>query len=332
MTDEIIQRNMKPSFLITIDTEGDNIWGRTAEITTRNSVYLPRFQRLCERFEFKPTWLTNYEMAMDSAFVEFGRDLIARGCGEIGMHLHAWHSPPSVPLTHDDMRHHPYLIEYPDAVMRDKIAFMTELLEERFGVKMRSHRAGRWAFDQRYARLLVDFGYLADCSVTPGVSWHTQMGSPGGAGGSDYRRFPNVPYYLNLDDISRAGVSPLLEVPMTTRPSRLAALLPRLYSIPGVRRVAYRAAPDVHWLRPNGRNLPAMRHLVRQAVRESRGHLEFMLHSSELMPGGSPTFRTEPDIEKLYDDLEVLFAEIASGFNGETLGGFAQRYSMPAQT
>ncbi len=322
---------MKPGFIITIDTEGDNLWGRTAEITTRNAAYLPRFQRLCERFAFRPTWLTNCEMAMDPAFVEFGRDLIARSQGEIGMHLHAWNSPPLAPLTDDDMRHHPYLIEYPVEVMREKIAFMTQLLEERFGLKMLSHRAGRWAFDKRYAQLLVNFGYIADCSVTPGVSWQTHAGSPGGAGGSDYRHFPSQPYYLDLDDIARPGDSPLLEVPMTTRPSRLAALLPWSYLLPAVRRAAYRIAPEVYWLRPNGRNLSAMRRVVRQTVREHSCHLEFMLHSSELMPGGSPTFRTEASIEKLYDDLEVLFSEIAVDFSGETLGGFARRYRLQPQ-
>lgn len=39
----------KPAFLITIDTEGDNIWARRLPITTRNAEYLPRFQKLCER-------------------------------------------------------------------------------------------------------------------------------------------------------------------------------------------------------------------------------------------------------------------------------------------
>lgn len=322
---------MKPGFIITIDTEGDNIWERSHAVTTRNVAYLPRFQLLCERFEFKPTWLTNYEMACDSGFVEFGQDLIQRGCGEIGMHLHAWNSPPQTTLSGDDMRHHPYLIEYPDAAMRDKVAFMTELLEERFGVKMLSHRAGRWAFDERYARLLVDFGYVADCSVTPGLTWQEHSGLPGGAGGTDYRQFPRVPYFLDLDDISRPGVSYLLEVPMTTRRSQLAERLPLAYSTPVLRSVAYRVAPEARWLRPNGRNLREMLHLVRQAGREKAAHLEFMLHSSEFMPGGSPTFRTENAIEKLYDDLVVLFAEIASGFHGETLSGFAARYPRPVQ-
>ena len=317
---------MAPSFLITIDTEGDNLWGRHAGITTRNTGYLPRFQGLCERFGFKPTWLTNYEMAMDPAFVEFGRDVIKRGTGEIGMHLHAWNSPPLIPLTADDMRCHPYLIEYPENVMRDKVALMTNLLQERFGVKMLSHRAGRWAFDARYARLLVEFGYVADCSVTPGVSWQSQLGNPDGAGGTDYRCFPDTPYYLDTEDISRPGSSPMLEVPMTTRTSWLNAKLPMAYTIPGVRSVAWRAAPPVRWLRPNGKNLSDMLALVQASVREKRGHIEFMLHSSEFMPGGSPTFRTASDIDKLYGDLEALFPAIARAYGGVTLADFAAQY------
>lgn len=319
---------MKPGFLVTIDTEGDDLWSRHAEITTMNTAFLPRFQQLCEEFGFRPTWLANYEMAIDPAFVEFGCDVIKRGTGEIGMHLHAWNSPPLESLTADDMRHHPYLIEYPDTVMSDKIAFMTGLLEDRFGVKMISHRAGRWAFDERYARLLVEFGYLADCSVTPGVSWRGNAGSPEGCGGSDYRRFPNAAYYLDGEDISRPGSSSLLEVPMTTRPSWLAAHLPSAYSLAGVRRVASRLAPEVRWLRPNGHNRGEMLGLVNQAVRENWSHLEFMLHSSELMPGGSPTFRRPADIESLYEDLNQLFSAIAPHFAGETLGSFAQRYEI----
>jgi hypothetical protein len=121
-----------------------------------NTGYLPRFQDLCERYGFKPTWLTNYEMAMDPAFVEFGKDVIARKQGEIGMHLHAWNSPPEAPLTDDDWRWQPFLVEYPDTVLRDKVVYMTDLLEEKFQTKMLSHRAGRWAFDERYAAILTD--------------------------------------------------------------------------------------------------------------------------------------------------------------------------------
>jgi hypothetical protein len=319
------QVRRRPAFLITIDTEGDNLWEATDRIETRNAAFLPRFQALCEKYGFKPTWLTNYEMATDPVFVDFGRDVLRRGQGEIGMHLHAWNSPPIKPLTEDDHRHRPYLIEYPDSVMRDKIAFMTDLLEHTFGVKMLSHRAGRWAFDERYARMLVDFGYRVDCSVTPGVSWRNNPGVPRGAGGTDYTGFSSKPYRLDLEDISREGGSPLLEVPMSTKTSPLYARASWLYAIPVFRRLAHRHSPPVHWFRPRKGNTNAMLDMVEDVAGGEAEYLEFMLHSSELMPDGSPNFRTEADIESLYEDLETVFSAVQRHLLGMTLAEFEKR-------
>src|SRR5436309_5735304 len=109
------------AFIITIDTEGDDEWARPNPILTRNAAYLPRFQALCDEFGFKTTWLTNYEMAISPEFIRFGREVIDRNVGEIGMHLHAWSSPPIKPLTYDDHATHPYLIEFPVEVMAAKI-------------------------------------------------------------------------------------------------------------------------------------------------------------------------------------------------------------------
>jgi hypothetical protein len=48
-----------------------------------------------------------------------------------------------------------------------------------------------------------------------------------------------------------------------------------------------------------------------------------MLHSSEFMPGGSPTFRDERSIEKLYSDMEQLFATAqVRGYVGCTLADY----------
>lgn len=318
-------------FIITIDTEGDNLWARPREITTRNAGYLPRFQSLCERFGFKPVYLTNYEMAMSDAFVEFGRDVLERGAGEIGMHLHAWNSPPLVALTGDDFRHQPFLIEYPEAVMREKIDTLTRVLEDRFGEPVASHRAGRWAFDRRYASLLVDAGYLVDCSVTPGVDWRATLGAPDGRGGSDYRAFPGDACFLDPDGA-------LLEVPMTIRSSALHRNLPWAYRIPLVRRAANRVSPSLSWLcpaqpalnAPLGRALEVMLHAARDARAANVEHMEFMLHSSELMPGGSPTFATESDIERLYEYLHRLFEELSDWCRGMTLKEF-HRHAVAAQ-
>jgi hypothetical protein len=323
----------RPFFLITIDTEGDNLWATPREITTRNAVFLLRFQGLCEKYQLRPTYLTNYEMAKSPVFQEFARDMLTRRTGEIGMHLHAWHSPPHRPLTDDDYRHQPYLIEYPEPVMREKIVFLTKLLEDTFGVKMVSHRAGRRGMDEVYARILVEQDYRIDCSVSPHVSWRRMKGDPTREGGTDYSSFPEEAYRVDLGDISRPGASLLLEVPTTVMRGssrtlgRIGELIPQ-GTLPA--RVWNRLFPPRLWLKPDGRNLSQMLWILERGLRERRRYVEFALHSSELMPGGSPRFPTTESIENLYRHLECLFSRTAANFVGATLREFEQSFGSVA--
>jgi hypothetical protein len=315
----------RPAFLIAIDTEGDNAWSRPRRIETRNALALPRFQQLCERFAFRPTYLVNYEMAHARAFRELGGDVLRRGVAEIGMHMHPWDSPPLVPLGASDWFHQPHPLEYPDDVIARKAAYMTSLLQDVFGVQATSHRAGRWGLNAAYVRALLQLGYRVDCSVTPHVSWRSHPGHPGGRGGADFSDFPDEPYYLDERDIARSGDSTLLEVPMTIMVRRR----PLWKEI--ARRTLGRRDPHVAWLRPNGRNLDEMLALVRQAVKEGCSYIQFTLHSSEFMAGGSPTFRTAESIELLYEHLEILFDAISRSFEGSTLTQFAERFAAARQ-
>ncbi len=250
-------------------------------------------------------------MALCPGFVDFARDVARRGAGEIGMHLHAWNSPPLAPLTDDDMRNQPYLFEYDETVMRDKIGFMTDLLEDRFRQKMLSHRAGRWGFNAVYARLLVEHGYLVDSSVTPHICWGEYLGDPNGAGGPDFRQFPESPYYVDLEHVDRPGDSPLLEVPLSvveTRQMPLAACQPVRRRIGAwmpsspklMRRIAGRIFPPFLEMVPRDskRSLRNMLAILRYAVEHRRPCVVMATHSSELMPGGSPFFRTAASIER----------------------------------
>ncbi len=259
----------KPSFIITIDTEGDNLWSRPSKLTTNNVKFIPRFQSLCEAHEFKPTYLTNYEMVSSPNFQDFGKDILTRNTGEIGMHLHAWDNPPIAPLTKNDSFFLTYLTEYPERVMRNKIEFLTKLLEKTFRVKMRSHRAGRYAFDETYAKILVENGYCVDCSVTPYVSWKKTTGDPNREGGPDFSNFPNDNYFLELENISRPGNSSLLEVPVTifARYRRFTEPIRRLLSKPMKktpirnldpgRQVVLPERNPIRWLLPCSKLLPA---------------------------------------------------------------------------
>lgn len=320
---------MNPAFLITIDTEGDNLWSNPVNVTTENAKFIPRFQAACEKYGFKPTYLTNYEMAMDEYFQKIGKAYHHQGKAEIGTHVHAWDAPPVHPAygSHEE---HAYLFELPDDLLREKMVYQTELIEERFELKPTSFRAGKWGMTEREMRLLADLGYTTDCSVTPFVSWKRSPGLANGEGGSDYRFFPNTAYFINLEDMSRPGESQLLELPMTIMCNYSEAIF-RAYdpfhpTLPGkVFRKVF--GQPVSWLRPDIGNLKDMKKVVDWAIEEEFDYIEFMLHSSEFMPGGSPTFKTNESIELMYKDLDALFAYIAEkGFVGKTLSEYRAEF------
>ena len=287
-------------FIITIDVEGDNLWEATTTIATENGKYLERFQILCEKYNFIPTYLTDYEMTKSKAFVELGVNGLKNQLLEIGMHLHAWNTPPIIWGKDGMTMKKPYLIEYERNHMEAKIHYMTQRLEHVFQCNITSHRAGRWAFNETYATILWQQGYLADCSVTPGISWYKHRGQEAHSHGSNYKKFKKHAYELSLENIKQEGISGLWEVPVTIGKGK-------------------------NWLRPTRTNRKDLLRLVDEKNKEEVKYLEFMLHSSELMPSGSPNFSTQGDIENLYESLEELFQKIRETYTGIGLSEYVKK-------
>lgn len=75
------------------------------------------------------------------------------------------------------------------------------------------------------------------------------------------------------------------------------------------------------WLRPALESCSAMKKVVDIVNKEPQtDYLEFMIHSAEMMPGGSPYFRTEASIEKMYLEMELFFKYVSElGYKGCTL-------------
>ena len=295
---------MEKYFIITVDTEGDNLWNyrKGDKISTQNTKYIPRFQELCEKYGLKPVYLTNYEMLCDDEFVEYVKEKEQLGLCEVGLHLHAWNNPPIYELE-AQYDGNPYLIEYPDDVMRAKFNVLYELFYEKLGHKPYSHRAGRWAMDERYFRLLEEYDVKVDCSVTPHLNWSNAKGEM--VGGSDYRKSSSCAHLIGN----------VLEVPLTVIPSRAligSSWKQNLKTLLRGRNLQ---------LRPAMYSLEEMKRVIDKCNSDKTvDYLEFMLHSSELMPGGSPYFTTLESIEQEYGIMERLFEYISSkGYKGVTL-------------
>lgn len=302
---------MKKKFLITIDTEGDNIWQWKYgdPISTENSKYLQRFQFLAEKYNFKPVYLTDYEMAMDNHFQKMALRALSNKTCEIGMHLHAVNNPPFYNLDVAYPTNFPYLIEYPNEIMEKKIDELSSILESRFDDSVISHRAGRWALNESYISLLTSKGYKVDCSVTPGIDWRGYKGCSLNSMGSDYSDYPSRSFYLNDD---------LLELPVTIRKLHKSfANCNSFYNT--ARYLKHTICGQKIWLRPNGNNLKEILYLLEKEKYEDSDYLMFMLHSSELMPGGCPWIKTNEDVEALYKSITEIFESASSFCVGMTI-------------
>lgn len=293
-----------------MDTEGDDLWGWKPgkPITTENTNYIPRFQELCEKYGFKPVYLTNYEMAMDDRWVAYSKQKAQEGKCEIGMHLHAWNTPPEYPLE-NRFGGNPYITEYPPEIIEEKVATMMQLLQDRYEMPVVSHRSGRWATNADYFDALARHGIRVDCSVTPEMDLSQISGCSRNCG-NDYRKAPKGIYKIHPD---------ILEVPMTTRRIRHC----RNGSLK--HRVKTLLKGEEAWLRPIRHSVAPMKELTEKVIREGNGeYLEFMIHSSELMPGGSIFFKDADAVERLYKTMEQYFDYVTRlGYCGMTMQDFA---------
>lgn len=314
------------NFMITVDTEGDNLWqikrcsSGVATITNKNGAYIERFQVLCEKYNLIPTYFVNYEMTLSKAFVEVGREAVKKQRCEIGMHMHAWNSPPVRKLPEAKGRKYgkPYAGEYPQEILYAKMQYLHEKLEEVFGVPITSHRGGRWYFDEKILGFLIKNHYLADATITPGITWENMYGNR--IAGCDYKKVKMNPYELDHHNILKAGKSGVVEVPPT-----IMTLPPCELNDKGIIQKCHRTKQR-YWIRPNGNNLKEILLVMNRAYRQKKDYIQFMIHSSELMPGGSPTFRTERSIEQLYYDLEIIFSIAAKYCRGIGITDYAKKY------
>lgn len=143
------------------------------------------------------------------------------------------------------------------------------------------------------------------------IDWSSALGWTKNFGGSNYADYSERAY------LDKSGVR---EIPVSIRKADK-------YIIPEQKKIRSFAAAlrqmvvkQPLWLRPNGKNLNEMKYLIRKISEETNSnYLMFMLHSSELMPGGSPTFKTKASIEKLYCDLNGLFDYVSKMYQGATL-------------
>src|SRR5436190_348644 len=127
--------------IVSLDTEEDN-WNRSRTgITVENIAELPRQARFFERLGVRPTYFTAYQVAIDRCAAAVMREVSQDGRAELGAHLHPWNTPP---LTEAFVPRNSMTWNLPADLQLAKIRTLTAALEEAFGRRPTSFRAGRY--------------------------------------------------------------------------------------------------------------------------------------------------------------------------------------------
>jgi len=303
-----------PIFVVTIDTESDDCWEKAEKIGLENLHEIPRFQELCDEYDIVPTYLVTYECATRDEAVSVLKPILDRGKCEIGHHLHSWTTPPFQKeglQGVDTSWLHAYQSELPDSLFEEKSHALKKEIEHSYGISPKSHRAGRWGIDQRGINWLIKNGFTVDTSVVPLTSYANSAGIGGTGGGAEFYRAKRQPFYWSSTETKGAT---LLEIPVTIDvPDNLSCrmcsgwLSKGFFAAGFVDRLLRRlgggwALRPKPWY-PEG-TLPD---IIARGIKQKAAVFNFMLHSSELSLGTSPSSRNEDDQGRVWRHIEEVF-------------------------
>ena len=290
---------METKLLVTIDTEEN--WegpGEAKEPNLGNIYKIPELQKnIFDKFDVKPVYLLTYPVATDQKSISILREIYENNRCEIGTHLHSWHVPP---IDRNDIIKKVYQCDLPYSLEKQKIAALTQVIEENFKVKPVTFRAGRWGADGETIKILRELGYKIDLSVAPLIDYSIE-------GGPNFYHAPFEPYFPSFDDIlAPTQKNPiLLEIPVTCgfsvtnfekirsfyrflqkKPIKYLHIIGVLYALRLLKRIK---------LSPETASFEEMKRLVDVCIARGQKVLHLTFHSSMISAGDSPYAKDEKE-------------------------------------
>nr|WP_294563096.1 glycosyltransferase [uncultured Rhodopila sp.] len=301
-----------PAVLVIIDTEEEFDWATLPPVTmgVRAMRHQEAAYRILRKHGIVPTYAVDYMIATDRDAYAPLQAFVAEGGCEIGSQLHTWVNPP---LLEARSLRNTYAGNLPAWLEFEKIARLTQTIEDNLGIKPILYRGGRYGSSPYTARILKWLGYKVDCTVLPFFDLRDD-------GGPDYRQSPNQPGWRDPD-------RQLLEIPATVGMSGLlrrwgAELYPHL-NHPVAR---YLGAPsllrrlnilDRNRLTPEGASLADLKRLARDLVQRDRSRvLVLSFHSSSLLPGNTPYVRTARDLDAFLGRMDEFLGFVMDELHG----------------
>jgi hypothetical protein len=301
--------------VISIDTEAD--WFKPEKATVCNISSIPVFQDLCNQYGFKPTYLITYEVASKEESLKILKPIADSDQCEIGQHMHIWTSPPfqiENEYGTDQKWIHGFQSEIDDELFEQKMNNLHQQIIQNFGKVPTSHRAGRWAIDNRTFEWLEKNNYKVDSSICAHKTWKYSKGVNEFIKTNTFK-VSNEAYYPSQKDITKNKLSSekgysVLEVPLT------GIKLPYLNSIDHKSLYYFNTFSQKLGIfkfgsisfRPSYNMKDySFSNIVNRLFESDCQIFNFMFHSNELASGTSPYSKNETATKHLLQRIESVF-------------------------
>ncbi len=308
----------QPLYLvITLDVEEEGLFSGSyprSGAGVANVAELRRLEFIPREFGFPLTLLMTYPVAQDAAAREILLSWRENHGAELGVHLHPWNTPPFGDLPQPEPIP---TVKLPLDLLEAKLDSLVTCLTQTFGEAPRSFRMGRFDWSSSLLQLLPRFGLRVDSSMVP-LTFK-------GEGPQNFQA-PADPFWV---DFPASPDLQLLEAPVTMVPvwaasvrlwHRFAGLFSANRAEALLSRFRFVGAAGIHpaWFPEFSLRLAARLH-----QRRGGRVLTLFLHSSELLPGGSPDFPDAAAVDRLVAKLrDFLHWLVRRGpVTGVTLSG-----------
>jgi hypothetical protein len=303
--------------VITLDVEEEGLFSGSyprAGAGVTNVAELRRLEFIPREFGFPLTLLATYPVARDEGAREVLISWRENHGAEIGAHLHPWNTPPFRDLSQPEPLP---TARMPLDLLGAKLGSLVDCLTETCGEAPRSFRMGRFDWSSGLLELLPHFGFRVDSSMVP-LTFK-------GEGPQNFLA-PAEPFWVEF--AASPGLR-LLEAPVTMVPvwaasarawKWFAGMFPANLGEFLLSRFRLVGAAGIH---PAWFPKASMRLAVRLHQRRGGRVLTLFLHSSELLPGGSPDFPDGPAVDRLVAKLRDFLAWLVkrNQVTGVTLSG-----------
>lgn len=256
-----------------------------------------RVQIVARKYGFKPVWLLGVEALRHPTALEPLARWQREGEAEVGVLLDAQAVPPLVDLGALAEGRQPFLTDFPESIMDEKVNWITNTVDQIMGHRPVTLRSARPAVDDRYYSLLAKHGYKVDLTVVP----HAKIGP------SDFTGYSEKAY------MTPQGV---FEVPRTVRRQKHGPFIEDLQKLPGILgHLARLFFPLLLCFRMRKGNRRALKAVVGELTRGGPGHLDLRISHKDWARG-----------ERLVRDLERVLAGVQTRAQGLTAEEFLQRF------